>query len=169
MTTGTLIRTARAAAHMTQSDLAHRAGTSQPAVARYEAGVSSPSVRTLERLLHAAGFRLDLKTEAIAAPANLSSERMRRLRALRPAIENVVREAGGSNVRVFGSVARGEDRPNSDIDLLIDLPIGDSGLGPLIDLTRELSTLLDEEVDVATPELLKPRIASDVLAEAVPF
>lgn len=52
------LRTARARAGLTQRELAHRAGTSQPTVAAYESGAKAPSVRTLDRLLGAAGARL---------------------------------------------------------------------------------------------------------------
>lgn len=57
-----LIALARLHARLTQAELASRAGTSQAAVARYESGTTSPSVRTLDRLLHAAGKRLVLTT-----------------------------------------------------------------------------------------------------------
>lgn len=169
MSSAALLRNARHAARLSQADLARRAGTSQPAVARYESGAASPSVRTLERLLHSAGFRLNLETEEIGSMADLRSERMQHLRKVRPAIESAVRSVGGSNVRVFGSVVRGEDGPDSDIDLLIDLPLGESGLGPLIDLAHDLSSLLNERVDMATPEILKPKVARAALAEAVPL
>jgi transcriptional regulator with XRE-family HTH domain len=55
-----LIRTARERAHLTQAELAARAGTSQPAVYRYEAATASPSVEALDRLLASMGARLEL-------------------------------------------------------------------------------------------------------------
>lgn len=75
---------------------------------------------------------------------------------------------GAVNVRVFGSVARGEDRPDSDIDLLVNLEPGRS-LMDLARLLRELNTLLDHPVDVITEAGLRPRIKDQVLKEARPL
>ncbi|HVK22035.1 MAG TPA: helix-turn-helix domain-containing protein [Actinokineospora sp.] len=169
MDTANLVRQAREAAGLSQAELARRAGTSQPAVARYESGVSSPSVRTLERLVHAAGRRLHMSTAPAGVAANLDGDRMRNLRAARPLIISAVRRAGASNLRVFGSVARGEDLPASDIDLLVDFDARTHGAMALIRLRRELSDLLDERVDIATIDLLRPEVATRALAEAVPL
>lgn len=82
-------------------------------------------------------------------------------------IETALRN-GAVNVRVFGSVARGEDRPDSDIDFLVNLEPGRS-LMDLARLLRELSTLLEHPVDVVTEAGLRPRIKSQVLKEARPL
>jgi predicted nucleotidyltransferase/DNA-binding XRE family transcriptional regulator len=169
MSTAALVRQARASAGLSQSELARRAGTSQPAVARYESGAASPSVRTLERLVRAAGQRLILSTVPVGASADLAGDRMRRLRAARLAIESAVRQAGAGNVRVFGSVARGEDGPDSDVDLLVDFDVEARGALPLVRLRRELSDLLHERVDVVNAGLLRPEVAEHALAEAVPL
>ena len=75
---------------------------------------------------------------------------------------------GAQNVRVFGSVARGEPVEGSDLDLLVDLDPGrtlmDLG-GLLMDLNRQL----DVRVDVATERMLRPEIRERVLADAVPL
>lgn len=79
----------------------------------------------------------------------------------RDAIVAAAERHGMSNVRVFGSVARGEDGPESDVDLLVDL-------GPevgLFDLGRaevELEGILDREVDVVPARMLRPRVATTV-------
>jgi predicted nucleotidyltransferase/DNA-binding XRE family transcriptional regulator len=169
MDTSTMLKQARRSARLTQSELAARAGTSQPAVARYETGVASPSVRTLDRLLHAAGFRLALAAEPAPSAADLGTGRMRLLRAERQRIEGAVRAIGGKNVRVFGSVARGEDDADSDIDLLIDYDLGPEGLGPLVDLRDELCRIVGQTVDVAPVGLLRDEVAEHALAEAVPL
>lgn len=169
MDADTLIVTVRRRAGLTQAALARRAGTSQPAVARYESGSVSPSVRTLDRLLRAAGHQLSITATPSGAHVDLSGDRMRRLRSLRPEIEKAAKRAHARNVRVFGSVARGEDRPESDIDLLVDAPVEAEGILPLIGLQRELHELLGERVDVSTPALLKPAVAARALAEAVPL
>jgi transcriptional regulator with XRE-family HTH domain len=85
----TLVREARLAARLSQRALAQRAGTSQPAIARYERGVATPSWETLERLVTACGQRLRLSTEVIADPHDiqlaaqqLALTPLQRLRAL---------------------------------------------------------------------------------------
>lgn len=62
-------------------------------------------------------------------------------------------------MRVFGSVARRDDGPESDIDFLVDLDL-DAGVGliKLAGLERELSTLLARPVDVVPADGLKPRV-----------
>jgi len=80
----------------------------------------------------------------------------------------LARQRGAHNVRVFGSVARGEDTPASDIDLLVDLDDG-VGLFALAGLGGELSDLLHVEVDVVPADMLKPTVANAVLAEAIPL
>jgi predicted nucleotidyltransferase len=80
----------------------------------------------------------------------------------------VAERRGARNVRVFGSVARGDDGPTSDVDLLVDLDEDVSLLG-LTGLGNELSDLLGVSVDVVPASMLKPRLRDRVLAEAVPL
>lgn len=75
---------------------------------------------------------------------------------------------GARNVRVFGSVARGEADAASDIDLLVDLEPG-RGLLDLGGLLMDLQALLDRPVDVVTERGLRERIRERVLREAVPL
>ncbi|WP_147795941.1 nucleotidyltransferase family protein [Cellulomonas sp. Y8] len=84
----------------------------------------------------------------------------------RDAIVAAAGRHGMSNVRVFGSVARGEDGPESDVDLLVDLEPGVS----LFDLARlevELTDLLGRPVDLVPARMLKPRVARTVEAIAL--
>jgi predicted nucleotidyltransferase len=90
------------------------------------------------------------------------------LRVRRKEILELAARNGASNVRVFGSVARGEERPDSDIDFLVNLESGRSLLD-LARLLRELTTLLDRPVDVVTEAGLRPRIKPQVLKEARPL
>ena len=69
-------------------------------------------------------------------------------------------------MRVFGSVARGEDTPLSDVDLLVDLD-EDVGLVALSALERELSDLLGTHVDVVPADTLKRGVRDEVFAEAI--
>ena len=73
---------------------------------------------------------------------------------------------GAFDVRVFGSVARGQDDANSDVDFLVDLEQGRSLLD-LGGLLYDLQNLLGCSVDVITPAGLKPRIRGRVLKEAI--
>jgi transcriptional regulator with XRE-family HTH domain len=63
---GEILRRARSAAGLSQRALAERAGTSQPAIARYERGISTPSWETLQRLAAACGRRVRLSAEIAA-------------------------------------------------------------------------------------------------------
>ena len=74
---------------------------------------------------------------------------------------------GAFNVRVFGSVARGEETPESDIDFLIDYDIDRVSPWFPVRLVRELEGLLDYRVDVVTEDGLKARIRQEVLEEAI--
>lgn len=160
-----LIRHARREAGLTQAELARRAVTSQSAVAAYESGAKTPNVETLERLLRAAGQRLE------SGPSRTRKARStrlaRRLRQQRSTILEIAREHHASNVRVFGSVASGQATSSSDIDLLVDMD-PDVSLLDQVRLRRALVELLGVEVDVVSSNGLLPRDAA-LLDEAVPL
>jgi hypothetical protein len=86
----------------------------------------------------------------------------------RGAILRIAAAHGARNVRVFGSVARGDARPDSDVDLLIDLEPGRTLLD-LSDLLLELRELLGRDVDVVTEASLHWLLRRRVLAEARPL
>lgn len=91
-----------------------------------------------------------------------------RLKEKRQEILRIAAEHGAHNVRVFGSVARGEADENSDIDLLVAFEPGRS----LLDhagLWLDLQELLGCKVDVVSDGGIKPRIRERVLKEAVPL
>jgi predicted nucleotidyltransferase len=81
---------------------------------------------------------------------------------------DAVAEAGGRDLRVFGSVARGQDTPNSDIDLLVELPEG-TGLFALQQLEGRLRRILHVDVDLAPASSLKRRVRAEAEAEAIPL
>jgi uncharacterized protein len=169
MDTSSLIRTARERAHLTQAELAARAGTSQPAVSRYEAATASPSVETLDRLLASMGARLELSVTSAPRALDVRTPRLAKIRANRDLIRKAARRHHATNIQIFGSVARGEDDPNSDIDFLVDLDVRTLGLIPVMELNDELGRILGERVDVAPRDALAPAVAERALAEAVPL
>lgn len=90
------------------------------------------------------------------------------LRAKRRELLVLAARHGACNVRVFGSVARGDSGPNSDIDLLVDLEPGRS-LFDLGGLLVDLESLLGRKVDLVTENGLHWFIRDRVLQEAVPL
>lgn len=89
------------------------------------------------------------------------------IEAKRDVILEICHRNGASNVAVFGSVARGDAKPSSDVDFLVDLD-ADRSLLDHIGLQQELEDLLGVRVDVVTRRGLHPLLRDDVLAEAVP-
>lgn len=90
------------------------------------------------------------------------------IRTRRDEIIEIAARYGAHNVRVFGSAARGDTYPDSDIDLLVNLEPGRSLLD-LGGLLVDLQDLLGCRVDVVTERGLRERIRSEVLREAVPL
>jgi len=87
------------------------------------------------------------------------------LAAHRSEVIRLAHARGARNVRVFGSVARGEDQPDSDIDLLVDFPEGTSLL-TVIGLEQDLRELLGVPVDVGPADALRADMRDRVLTEA---
>lgn len=165
---GALLARVRREAGLTQAELARRARTSQAMVARYETGAASPTVRTLARLLRSAGHKLVLSGPAASKDQTPGMAAVR-LREHRAEILAAAAAMGASNIRIFGSVARGEDTSESDIDLLVDFPAGERGLFPLLKLAGEIERLVGSPVDVAAVEVMAAPVRDRVLAEAVPL
>ena len=90
------------------------------------------------------------------------------LKSKREQILRTAKEYGAYNVRVFGSVARGEADEKSDVDLLVDLEPGRSLLDHAA-LSLALQQLMGVQVDVVTSRGLRERIRERVLQEAVPL
>ncbi len=88
------------------------------------------------------------------------------IQARRDQILALAAHYGASNVRIFGSVARGEARPGSDIDFLVRLE-DQRSLLDLVGLWQDLEDLLGCDVDVVTERGLKERMRERVLREAV--
>lgn len=151
MDAATKIRTARTTERLTQAELAARACTTQSAIAAYENGSRSPSAKTLDRLLNVSGFR----------PSHIVAER-------RVDIYRLIERYRGRDVRVFGSIARGEDTAASDIDLLVTFEQGTS-LFDLVGLEDELGDMLGIDVDIVSTGGLRLPKHQSILDEARPL
>jgi predicted nucleotidyltransferase len=150
--------------------LARRAAVAQSVISAYETDRREPGLAMLTKLVEAAGHELvvDVRPSTTPRPRLPDTPLGRRLRRHRRAVIDRAARRGASNVRVFGSVARGEDLDQSDVDLLVDLR-SDVGLVALSGLAREIGEILGVEVDVVPADSLKPAIRERVLAEAIPL
>jgi hypothetical protein len=88
------------------------------------------------------------------------------VRAILSGHEDELRELGVASLAVFGSTARGEAGPESDVDMLVELTRR-VDLLDFIGIKHILEDLLGREVDLVMPDALKPRVRERVLAEAV--
>ena len=163
-----MIRDVRKRARLSQVDLAERAQTSQPAIARYETGAAIPSLGTLERICVACGTTLVVR--AIGRPrrgarATLLFERIRRAK---DRLLDAGKRHGVRNLRVFGSAARGDETAGSDVDLLVDLEPGRTLLD-LIGFQQDAEGILRVGVDAAATDLLKEPVRKRALREARPI
>lgn len=85
---------------------------------------------------------------------------------IREQVQEVMRRHGVERASVFGSFARGDDQPASDIDFLVELEEGRTLLD-LSGLRLDLEELLEREVDVATPNSLHPQLRESILQQQV--
>lgn len=145
------IREARLAAGMSQARLARAADVPQPNISAYENGRRMPGPEVRARITRA------LKVK----PSD-------RIAQHREAIHEVVSNHHASNPRLFGSVARREDTPDSDVDVLVDFTDEASFLDE-VGLRLELTDLLGVEVDVVGADTLRGGFRDRVLREAVPL
>ena len=144
------IRVERRAAGMTQAELARAARVSQPNLSAYENGRRTPSPDVVARVERALAGRPSL-----------------RVAQHRDAIKEIVAAHHATAARVVGSVARGEDQPGSDVDLLVDFT-DEASLLDEIGLRLALVDLLQVPVDVIAADTLREPLRSRLLAEAVP-
>ena len=87
----------------------------------------------------------------------------------RDAINAIAAENGLCNVRLFGSRARGDHRPDSDVDLLVDRQPPRGHLLNICNMTRRVRDLTGLQVDIATEGMLYDSIRDKILDEAVPL
>jgi len=121
------------------------------------------------------GLKLQLRiTDATDRPATATSVRgqlgslAQQLRRNRRKLLDSARTHGIRTVWVFGSVARGEAGASSDIDLLVELA-RERTLLDLVGFQSEAAEIMGAPVDVATADMLKERVRTKALAEALPL
>lgn len=93
-------------------------------------------------------------------------ELLDQVRAKRQAILDAAARHGASNVRIIGSVARGEATPDSDVDVLVFME-PDRSLLDRAGLSLDLQEILGRKVDVATERGLRPRLRESVMQDAI--
>ena len=136
-------------------------------ISAYESGRRQPAVPTLTTLLDAAGYDLTLGLRRQPGRlARLSGPVGRRVRRHRHDLVAAAAAHGVQNLRAFGSIARGEDRPDSDVDLLADLPPGLSlfGLGRA---EADLEAIIGSRVELIPAQDLKPAVRARVERDLV--
>jgi predicted nucleotidyltransferase/DNA-binding XRE family transcriptional regulator len=158
------IRDARTRARLTQAELGARARIAQSVVSSYESARREPSIDMLQRIVGAAGFELQLSL----APAAPLSRLQAVVRDNRLRLRRELQALGASNIRLFGSVARGEDGPESDVDVLVDIP-DTVGLFTLGRMQTAAEVCLGVRVDVVPANSLRPDVRERVLRDAIPL
>jgi len=89
------------------------------------------------------------------------------LREQKDEIESACHEYGARRIRVFGSVARGEEAPGSDIDFLVDFPPGYDLFAQRLPLAERLAEITGRRLDVVPEHELNPYLREAILREAV--
>ena len=158
MHAGAILREARKRAGLSQVELAEQAGVTQSVISAYESGHRQPSLPTLATLVEAAGFDLEVSVRQQPEKlARLTGPVGRQVRRHRRELVSAAAAHGVTDLRVFGSVARGQDRPDSDLDLLADVPPG-IGLFGLGRVAQELEAIVGSHVDLVPASDLKPDV-----------
>lgn len=162
---GARVAAARRARGLTQTALGRAAGLDRTALSKVEHGRRSVGSLELARIARALGRPVEW---FLADGAAAGKRPLLELRRRRGEIAQIAASHGADAIRVFGSVARGDARPDSDVDLLVRMQRG-RGLFDQAALLADLRELLGREVDVVTDEGLRAAIRERVLREAVPL
>ena len=136
------LRELRESAGLTQEQVCARTGIARPNLSAYENGRRLPSRETVTRIRHACRVR----------PSAALAEH-------RAEVLSIVRAHHGLTAEVFGSVARGDDRWDSDLDLLVTLD-DDAGYFDLVRMQSELEETLNVSVDVVSKHAVLRSIES---------
>lgn len=154
-------RIARAQQRLSQQALATRAGISRATLINFEAGKGKPlnaSVAAIRAGLSGAG-------EAGTKPQSRLASVLRALQAA----EHKFREKGVTRLAIFGSVARMEDGPNSDVDLVVDVdPARHLDIVDMVGIASMATDLLGIKTDVVRRRpKIKPALAANIAEEEI--
>jgi hypothetical protein len=138
----------------------------QSVISVYESGRRQPALPTLASLVTSTGNDLLIELREVPGLDRLTGPLGKRVRGARSRLKAAAAAHGASNLAVFGSVARGEEGIDSDIDLLVDLPEG-MGLFGFGRLQSDLAAILDAHVDLVPASDLKPGVKNSVRADRV--
>jgi hypothetical protein len=156
-----LLRRARRKRGLSQRGLAVAAGVSPTVVARIESGKTQPTLTTLAKLLAGAGFAPSVELVSTARPSTL-------LTAHREELARLTERYRVRSIKVFGSVALGTDRPDSDLDLLVEFEPSVPGLAR-VDFAEAVEDLLGVKVDMINPASADPRFLRTIASQLRPL
>ena len=144
-------RAARARLGLTQAELARRAGISRATLVNFEKGRGEPLRASLQALQSALSERPQHRSRLAHV--------LRTLQKARPELE----KQGVRHLAVFGSVARMEDGPDSDLDVVVDLdPACKFDLFDLAGIAGTVERLVEMHIDLLERRSLKPRLRAEV-------
>lgn len=176
--TGSLLREARRRAGLTQVEAARRSGIDQTTWSAYERGRREPAAATLRHLQNSISVTEVGGTEVGCSEVGCSEVGVTELDTAQPVsaakalaehrreVVAVLAEAGMTNCRVFGSVARGDDSPGSDVDLLVTLT-RPMGLFAFLRTQDRLREILGVDVDLVPDTELRPQVEASVTTDAI--
>ena len=168
-----ICRAARALLDVSQEELARRAGVARLTIADFERGARKPiaaSLAAIRSALEAAGVDFLPGGAVLHAAARAAGGDQRLAGVLRTlqAAAPKLRQLGVRHLSLFGSTARGVARPDSDVDLLIELdPRQKIDLFDYAGIVGEIQKLLPQHVDVARRDKLKPHVTSEALRDEI--
>ena len=152
-------------------------------VAHYEHAMRDAEIARIRRVLALRALLVDGHSQAsiarrfgVTQPAISYQVAKERTEGVRPRdlleaggaiLKQLAEDRGFRHLAVFGSVARGEDRPNSDLDFDVEPPKA-ADLFDMVRLEKDYSTILGREVDVVSYRGLDPALDRDILKEKVP-
>ncbi len=170
-----MCRAARALLGVTQAELARQAGVSRLTIVHFERAERKPipaNLAAIRSALEASGVALlpggAVLRDATTPSANAGSKKLGAiLHILRTAAPRL-QQLGVKHLSLFGSTARGTERADSDLDLLLDLDAGRPiDLFDYAGIVAEIQKLVPQRVDVARRDKLKSHVAPDAVRDEI--
>jgi uncharacterized protein len=169
-----MCRAGRALLRLSQGELAHRAGVARLTLADFERAARKPIAANLAAIrssLEADGVRFLPGGAVLRSAANAADGDDPRLASVLRALQASaakLKRLGVRHLSLFGSTARGTARPDSDVDLLMELdPRRKLDLFDYAGIVDEIQKLLPQTVDVALRDKLQPHVAPEALRDEI--